>query len=141
MRRYIELDHLLWSIVVRTKRQQKKDKDQKESLMLWCWGSFALLQCFVNIVMIRFVSYPKDVAFFANMISTGFFIRCIKCFLDALASLELVMRVTGSQIFREILSSGHKVNRTTGQKNNRILGLQPYNLATLQLYNFTTIKP
>ena len=36
-------------------------------------------------------------------------------FLDALASLELVMRVRGYQIFREIFPSWYLVNRTNGQ--------------------------
>ena len=43
-------------------------------------------------------------------------------FLDALASLELDMTLTGSPIFREI-----SVNRTF-----RYTDLQPYNLTTLQ---------
>ena len=29
-----------------TKRQKTKNKDQRESLILWCQGSFALLRCF-----------------------------------------------------------------------------------------------
>ena len=49
-------------------------------------------------------------------------------FLDALASLELVMTVTGSPIFCEI-----SVNKTFGHTD-----LQPYNPTTLQLYNLTT---
>ena len=61
-------------------------------------------------------------------------------FLDALASLELVMSVT-REFFREILSPGHKVHKTTGQMGYRITGLQPYNLTTLQLYDLKTLKP
>ena len=60
-------------------------------------------------------------------------------FLDALASLELDLPLTGSQIFREI-----SVNKTFGhtdlQSYNRTT-LQPYNLTPLQLYNFTTLQP
>ena len=39
-------------------------------------------------------------------------------FLDALASLELDVPLTGSPIFREILSSGQTELQTTGQKDN-----------------------
>ena len=35
-------------------------------------GQFCSLAMFLNIVMIRFVSYLKDVAFFAYVISIGF---------------------------------------------------------------------
>ena len=48
-------------------------------------------------------------------------------FLDALASLELVMTVTGSQIFfREILDQS--VNKTFRQTDLKTI--QPYNLTT-----------
>ena len=49
------------------------------------------------------------------------FKMCPMHFLDALASLELVMRVTGSPIFREI-----SVNKTFGHTD-----LQPYNLTNI----------
>ena len=65
-------------------------------------------------------------------------------FLDALASLELDLTLTGSPIFREISENktfGHtdlqSYNRTTLQPKT-LTALQPYNLTTLQLYNLTT---
>ena len=62
-----------------------------------------------------------------------------KCyFLDALASLELVMTLTNPQFFVRYC---HRGIGSTGQKDNRITGLQPYNLTTLQLYNLKTLKP
>ena len=49
------------------------------------------------------------------MIGVGTMGKLFNIFLDALASLELDMPLTGSQIFREILPSWYWVNRTKGQ--------------------------
>ena len=62
-------------------------------------------------------------------------------FLDALASLEMVMRVRGVTNFSWDIVSGHEVKRTTGPKDNMITGQQPYNLKTLKLSDSTTWKP
>ena len=53
-------------------------------------------------------------------------------FLDALASLELVISV-GGQFFREIFS--------TGFWDTDLSILKPYNITTLQPYDLTTLQP
>ena len=54
-------------------------------------------------------------------------------FLDALASLELDMTLTGSLIFREIF--------TTGFWDTDLSTLQPNNLTTLLPYYLTPLQP
>ena len=54
-------------------------------------------------------------------------------FLDALASLELVISV-GGEFFREILPTGQKVKQTYRQQDNRTTGQQD-NRTTGQLVN------
>ena len=63
-------------------------------------------------------------------------------FLDALASLEWDMPLTGSTIFREI-----SVNKIFGLTDYHklqlynITALQPYNLTIVQPYSLTTLQP
>ena len=80
-----------------TKRQKdKKTKRQKESLILWCQGNFALLQCFYGLGSMKNWNFcprkyrlPRTVSEYWKSFKTNYSTNyCSWTFIDSLVSLS-----------------------------------------------------